>query len=368
MRAYSPVPPEPRRALGPPGVRMPDENHPHARTFMAWPARRRVWRADLAQVRRDVAGLAEVVSRYEPVVMLACEAHVEEVRHACGPRVEVLAVPVDDLWVRDTGPTFVVTAAGLAGVDTNFNGWGRKQIHARDAQVAERVLAHYGLPRIETTLVTEGGNLECDGAGTLLATESAIVNDNRNPGRTREQVEADLRAALGVRKVLWLPGIPGIDITDCHVDTMARFARPGVVLLNKPGRGAGVDRIRLYRRDREILTAVTDADGHRLEVIDVVEPDWDKIGNRGADFLPSYVNYYVLNGAVLVPVFGDRAADRRAAGLLADCYPGREVVPVYIDTLAEGGGGIHCATQQQPVAEMIDSQLIPRVKAPEPGP
>ncbi|MFI5777620.1 agmatine/peptidylarginine deiminase [Nocardia sp. NPDC051570] len=350
MLTCRPVPPgEP--TLAPPGgseVRMLEEIHPHARTFMAWPARRRIWHADLAEVRRDVAGLVEVISRYEPVVVLACPAHLDEVRHVCGPGIEVLAIPVDDLWIRDTGPTFVATEDGLAGVDTNFNGWGRKQIHTRDAQVARQVLAHYGLPRIEAALVTEGGNLECDGRGTLMTTESAIVNGNRNPDRTREQLEADLRAVLGVRKVIWLPGIRGADITDGHVDTMVRFARPGVVLLDKPGPGASADRIRLYHEDCEILEASTDADGHRFEVIDLVEPDWAEIGNRGKEFFASYVNYYVVNGAVLVPVFGDRAADRRAAGLLADCYPGREVVPVYIDTLAEGGGGIHCATQQQP--------------------
>jgi agmatine deiminase len=335
----------------PAGLRMIEEAHPHAQTFMAWPARRRVWGVDLAAVRRDVAELAQVIARFEPVVILACDDQAEHARHACGARVglEVVPIPVDDLWMRDTGPIFVHTGGGLAGVDANFNGWGRKQIHTRDAQVARRVLEHYGIPRIQAPLVTEGGSLEVDGQGMLMTTESAVVNDNRNSGRTRDQLEASLKGLLGVQKVIWFPGIRGADITDAHVDTLARFVRPGKVVLNKPGPGAATEKTRLYRRARDILHASTDAMVRSLDVVDLIEPDWAEIGHRGDDFLPSYINYYVANGAVIAPAFGDRAADRQAAGLLADLYPGREVVQVRIDTLAEGGGGIHCATLQQPV-------------------
>jgi agmatine deiminase len=332
----------------PAGSRMPKEGRLHTRTFMAWPARRRVWNTDLDAVRRDIAGLARTIARFEPVVLLACDDQAEHARRMCGSAVEVMPLPVDDLWVRDTGPLFVHTDDGLAGVDTNFNGWGGKQIHSRDALVARRVLEHYGIPRIEAPLVTEGGALEVDGHGTLLTTESAVVNDNRNPGWTRDQLETNLKDLLGVQKVIWLPGIRGADITDGHVDTLARFARPGTVVLSKPGRDAPAAKTRLYQQSRDILHADTDAAGRHLDIVDVADPGQAEIGHRDEDFAASYLNYYVANDAVIIPAFGDRAADRRAAGLLAELYPGREIAQVRIDTLSEGGGGIHCSTQQQP--------------------
>lgn len=329
-------------------VRMPDEGEPHLRTFMAWPASTGPWGPDLAAVRDDIAGLAGAIARFEPVVLVACPDDAAAARAACGGAVEVLPIPVDDLWMRDTGPTFVRTDSGQAGLDTRFNGWGGKQPHPRDGDVARRLLEHYGIPRIVTPLVTEGGSLEVDGRGTLMATESSIVNDNRNPGRGRDELEAALRDMLGVAKVIWFPGVRGADITDGHIDGLARFAGPGVVVLTRPGPRAEPAELTQYHQARDILAGSTDAAGHGLEVVDLTEPDWAEIGSHGDDFLASYINYYVVNGAVIAPAFGDRAADQGAADVLRDLYPGREVVQVRIDTLAEGGGGIHCATQQQP--------------------
>ncbi|WP_040406263.1 agmatine deiminase family protein [Amycolatopsis nigrescens] len=330
--------------------RMPEEGLPHTRTFMAWPAPSGPWGADLPAVREDIARLAKAIARFEPVVLAAGPDEVETARTACGGSVEVLAVPVDDLWMRDTGPTFVLTGSGLAGVDTNFNGWGGKQSHSQDRQVARRLLEHYGIPRITAPLVTEGGSLEVDGHGTLMATESSIVNVNRNPGRTRDGLETDLKNLLGVQKVIWFPGIRGADITDGHIDGLTRFAGTGTVLLGKPGPGAGPAETGQYQQAREILAASTDATGRTPDIVDLTEPDWAELDSPGDEFLASYINYYVANGAVIAPAFGDRAADQRAAGVLGELYPGREIVGVRIDTLAEGGGGIHCATQQQPAA------------------
>ncbi|HWO61681.1 MAG TPA: agmatine deiminase family protein [Umezawaea sp.] len=261
-----------------------------------------------------------------------------------GGAVEVLPIPVDDLWVRDTGPTFVRTIGGLAGVDNNFTGWGGKQACPEDGRVARRVLEHYGVPRIVAPLVTEGGSLQVDGRGTLMATESSIVNDNRNLARTRAEVEADLKAVLGVTRVIWFPGVRGADITDGHVDGYVRFAGPGTVVLGRPGPSATPDETALYPRTREICVA------HGFDVVDLVAPDHAELGPRGADFLASYINYYLVDGAVVAPAFGDPVADRNAADVLAGLHPGRTVVQVRIDVPAEGGGGIHCATQQQPVA------------------
>ncbi|GAA0622748.1 agmatine deiminase family protein [Kutzneria viridogrisea] len=325
----------------------PAEWEPHARTIMCWPARRRVWGLGLPGVRADLARLARVIARYEPVTMLAGPAQLGRAQRLCGPEVSVLPIPVDDLWARDTCPTFVTGPSGLSGVDFHFNGWGGKQVHREDALVAQRLLAADGLPRIPAPIVAEGGSLEVDGEGTLLATESSLVNDNRNPGRGRAEIEDALKLTLGVRKVIWVPGVRGLDITDCHIDALARFAGPGVVLLDRPADGARPDVwSRAAEQAAEVLRGSTDAAGRPLTVVDLPAAD---PGRRGKDFLPSYTNFALVNGAVIMPRFGDPAADDRAAGILRELHPGREVVAVEIDTLAEGGGGIHCATQHQPV-------------------
>lgn len=332
---------------------MPHEGAPHRRTFLAWPSRTALWDDLLDAVRDDVAGLVRTVAEYEPVALLAAPEDVADAARRVGGAAEVLAVPVDDLWIRDTGPTFVHTPTGPAGIDTRFNGWGGKQdggTVGRDRRVAERLLAHLGVPRVLAPLVTEGGSLEVDGAGTLMVTGSSVLNDNRNPGRSRIGVEAELRDLLGVEQVIWMPGIIGGDITDGHIDGLARFAAPGLVVLNAPSPHADREDVALHRAARDVLAGSTDAAGRALTVVELPEADPRRIGPRGTDFLASYVNYYLVEGAVLVPAFGDPDADDRAAGVLRDVHPGRRVVQVRIDALAEGGGGVHCATQQQPAA------------------
>ncbi len=330
---------------------MSAESQPHLRTFMGWPPAGSVWGRYTGAVRRDVAAVARVIAEYEPVVLLAGPQDAAAARKACGGGVEVVEVPVDDLWLRDSGPVFVTGPDGPAGIDFGFNGWGGKQAHPRDALVARRVLEAFGVPRVVAPVVAEGGSLETDGEGTLLVTESSLVNDNRNPGRTRDEIERVLADLLGVSKVIWLEGVRGEDITDCHVDALARFAAPGTVLLSSPPPGAKPDVwTRVYERARATLEAATDAHGRSLEIVELPEPDPAALGRRGEDFLGCYANYYVANGAVIVPRFGDRRADERAASLLAGLHPGHAVRTVEIHDLAEGGGGIHCATQQQPAA------------------
>ncbi|MEN8651238.1 agmatine deiminase family protein [Streptomyces sp. 21So2-11] len=333
------------------GWRMPPETQQHKRTFMAWPPLDSDWAsADLAEdVQRDIAGIAQRTAEFEPVVLLAAPKEVKAAQRACGAGVEVIPVAVDDLWMRDTGPTFVTGPKGLAGVDLHFNGWGGKQEHERDGRVARTVLTREHVPRIDAPLTAEGGSLEVDGQGTLLVTESSLVNPNRNPGMSRDEIEAALKNLVGATKVIWLKGLRGEDITDYHVDSLARFAENGVVLLSSPPRNTPPDVwTRAYDQARSVLKEATDARGRRLELVDLPEPDPTELGSRGADFLGSYANYYVVNDAVIIPRFGDRKADRNAASIIGELHPGREVVPVEIHTVAEGGGGIHCATQQQP--------------------
>ncbi|MFI6317082.1 agmatine deiminase family protein [Nonomuraea sp. NPDC050556] len=328
------------------GWLMPEETHPHQKTFMSWPTEL-IWKSDTADVRDDIAGIARAIAGFEPVVLLANPKDVKAAQSVCGSEVEVVPIPVDDLWMRDIGPTFVLGGKNLAGVDFNFNGWGGKQAHTRDQDVAAEILAREKVTRIEAPIVAEGGSIEVDGVGTLMATESSLINANRNPGKSRADIEAALRETLGATTFIWVKGVKGKDITDYHIDALARFSEPGVVVIGVPPEDAPQDVwTAAYDQARKVLSQAVDARGKRLELVDLPEPE--DIGRRGDGFLATYVNYYVVNGGVIVPRFGDKKADKDAAAIIGDLYPGREIVQVPVDTLGEGGGGIHCSTQQMP--------------------
>ena len=334
---------------GPPGHRFGAEWEPQARTFMSWPTED-IWGGQIGAVQRDIAGLARAIAGHQAVVLLARPELAAAARGACGSGVEVVPIPVDDLWARDTLPVFVERAGQVTGVDLNFNGWGEKQRpHDADSAAAAALLDRYQLPRTSSTLVAEGGALETDGLGTLLVTESSIVNANRNPGRTRDQLEDELKALLGVEKVIWFAGARGQDITDAHVDCLVRFAAPGIVLLDRSFPGTAPDVwSRSADQARTVLQGATDARGEPLEVVELTQPDPDRITGRGAELVSSYLNFYVANTAVFLPRFGDARADDNASQILREHFPGREIVQVGIDAIAEGGGGIHCATHDQP--------------------
>ncbi|MFI6524199.1 agmatine/peptidylarginine deiminase [Streptomyces uncialis] len=321
----------------------------HTRTFMSWPALSSVWEEDLPYVREDIARIARAVGEYEAVVMMARPAQVKAAQRACGSQVEVVPLAVDDLWARDTVPVFVEEDGEIVGVDLNFNGWGDKQEHPNDALVGRALLRKYRIPRVQAPFVSEGGSFETDGEGTLLITESSIVNDNRNRGKSRETIEAELKEVLGVTKVVWLAGVRGQDITDAHVDSLVRFTAPGVVLLDRAHPSTPRDSwSRSADQAESVLSKAADARGRRFEVIDLPQPDLNRITGEGDDFLATYANFYLANDAVLMPRFGDRKADDRARGILQEHFPERDIVPVGIDTVASGGGGIHCATHDQP--------------------
>lgn len=332
------------------GFEMPLESEPHERTLMQWPVSRAVYdRASLAAVQDSIALIANTISRHEPVAMMVDDRNAADARARLDPAVEIWDIPTDDLWCRDSGPTFVRNAAGaLAVAHIRFNGWGGKQPHGNDALIAERVARRLNLPLLETGLVGEQGGVEHDGAGTLLAHASCWVNPNRNSASEAE-IGARLLTALGGRKMIWAPGIIGKDITDYHIDALARFVGPGKVLIqlgdeidpDDPWSVSGHETLR-------ILQAAQDAHGRPLEIVRLPEP-FD-IRSEQDDFVASYVNYYVCNGAVIAAQFGDRQADAAAKAMLQSLYPGRVVEMLDIDPIGESGGGIHCATQQQPKA------------------
>lgn len=335
------------------GYEMPLESAPHERTFMQWPVSREVYdRRSLRKVQSRIVLIANTICQFEPVVMLAGEDHIDYARRLLDSQVDIWEIPTEDLWCRDSGPTFVKNAEGeLAVAHIQFNGWGNKQVHEHDEWVAERVAARLGMPLLDTGLVGEGGGVEHDGAGTLLATASCWVNDNRNNGN-EDEIGRLLLDALGGKKMLWTPGLKGQDITDFHIDALARFVEPGKVLMQLPALADQGDPFsRAAFETYEILKRQRDANGKELQIVVIPEPTITR--SRNEDFLASYVNYYVCNGAVVCAEFGDARADKKAQNALAGLYPGREIVSLNIDALGEAGGGIHCATQQQPRAGKV---------------
>ena len=328
---------------------MPDEAEPHKRTWMAFGAGRDVWgKKLLAGAQRNLASIARAIAHYEPVTMLVREDQMQLARDLAGPGIELRSCPLDDLWIRDSGPVFVTTAKGdKAAIDFNFNGWGNKQEHGHDALVARQVAVHAGAPLRRTKLVLEGGGVEVDGHGSAIITESCVLNANRNPGLGKAAVEATLKHLLGLTKVIWLPGIAGHDITDGHTDFYARFARPGVVLAAYDPDPKSFDH-EVTRRHLEILRATIDGTGRRLHVEVLQAPSSVREKFDSSGFAAGYLNFYVCNGAVIAPQFGDLKADRAAREALARLYPKRAIVQLDIDAIAAGGGGIHCTTQQEP--------------------
>ncbi|MXR36841.1 agmatine deiminase family protein [Craterilacuibacter sinensis] len=329
--------------------RMPDESAPHRATWMAFGASDAIWGPQLLSPCRDALALiANTIVRYEPVKMLVRQSELAIARQLLNPKVELLSQPLDDLWIRDTGPVFVKNRQGkLAGVDFNFNGWGNKQAYAQDAEVAEFVCAQAGTPVLHSKLVLEGGGIEVDGEGTAIMTESCVLNRNRNPGVSKADCEAELKRLLGIRKIIWLPGIAGRDITDGHTDFYARFAGPGVVVAGLEMDPDSFD-YAVTRAHLKILRAATNAQGRKLRVVEMQGPNSIRPRFDNSEFAAGYINFYVCNGAVIAPQFGDITADNNARDTLRELFPGRDVIQLDIDAIAAGGGGIHCTTQQQP--------------------
>jgi agmatine deiminase len=331
------------------GYFLPEETVPHARTFMQWPVNRAVHddAGFLAILQQTIARIANTISEFEPVVMLMDASHEKAARRFLSARVAIWDIATDDLWCRDSGPAFVIDGkGGIALTQFNFNGWGAKQVHENDGAIAMRVAARLGLPVFDNGLVGEAGGVEQDGEGTLIAHASSWVNANRNAG-PKEEVEALLLEALGARKMIWAPGIAGADITDYHIDALARFVKPGEILIQMPQEADPDDPwSRAAFETRDMLAAATDAKGRPLRLVTLPEPARPRV--TAPDFVASYVNYYVCNGAVICAEFGDRETDAEAMRILGALYPGREVVALDIDAVGEVGGGIHCATHEQP--------------------
>ncbi|WP_424211613.1 agmatine deiminase family protein [Streptomyces sp. BI20] len=345
--------PAPRATPAADGYRMPPEWAPHERTWMAWPSPNPTFtdEDELAGARAAWAAVARAVRAHEPVTLVVAPGDADGARALVGPEVEIVERPLDDAWMRDIGPTFVTDGAGrLAAVDWTFNGWGA-QDWARwehDAHIARHVSDLLGTPTYSTPLVNEGGAIHVDGEGTVLLTDTVQLGAGRNPGRTRAEVEAEIHAHLGTTKAIWLPyglvGDYGTYGTQGHVDIVAAFARPGVVLVHSQPDPAHPDHER-GKLIADLLRSETDARGRRLEVVEVPAPTVLQEDGEWVDW--SYINHYLCNDGVILCSFDD-PRDAEAAEIFRRLFPERTVTLVDARTIFAGGGGIHCITQQQP--------------------
>jgi len=326
---------------------MPPEWAPHLRTWMAWPSRADLWGPRLANAKAAYASVANAIARFEPVVMVANEADVPSVRDACGDDVEPVALPIDDSWMRDSGPTFLTNAEGeVAGADWGFNAWGGKfPPWDKDAALAGRILDCVSMRAFKTQFILEGGAIHVDGEGTVLTTEQCLLNPNRNPGLSRADIEAQLKTWLGARTVIWLGEGLENDHTDGHIDDIACFVRPGVVMAATCDDPSDPNHKPLAENLRR-LRAARDAKGRALDIIEMKLPGRREVAGVGR-LASSYVNFYIANGGIIAPSFDD-PLDETAAQILTAAFPGRDVVMVPCLTIIEGGGSIHCITQQQP--------------------
>jgi agmatine deiminase len=330
---------------------MPEEGEPHERTWMAFGATEEIWgRKLIGEVRKNIATVAQAIAKFEPVVVCVRPAELELAKKQFSSlaNIEFVECPLNDLWIRDTGAVYVLNEAGdKAAVDFNFNGWGEKQDFKSDSRVAAMMAGESDVELIETDICLEGGGVEVDGEGTAIITESCVINSNRNPDWTKKDCEEELLATLGIKKVIWLPGVRGADITDGHTDFYARFTSPCVVVAHfDPDKDSPENKLTLWQI--EILQQATDARGKRLKVIPLESPSVVRERFENDDFCAGYINFYVCNKAVIATEFGDPKTDGLAKEKLQDCFPNREIVMLNIDGIAAGGGGIHCATQQEP--------------------
>jgi agmatine deiminase len=325
------------------GYSMPGEFQAHSGCLMAWPTRAELWGEQLDEARRDYAVVANAIADFEPLYMVCCPGQAGQVHQWCGSRVTTVEIPINDSWIRDSGPAFVRNGAGtVAAVGFGFNAWGERwHPYDDDARLSQRIALHFGMPFFAAPFVLEGGSFFVDGEGTVVVTEQCLLNPNRNPTLSRAQIEHRLMEFLGATAVVWLPFGHSLDTgpagTDGHIDGVLQYIAPGRVMLeavadtDSPEHPRGIANLAALR-------ATTDGAGRSIQV-EILDP--------GADAMVSYANHYLANGAVIVPV-ADDDADEPALARLRELHPDREVVGVPGSTIAFGGGGPHCITQQIP--------------------
>ncbi len=329
---------------------MPAEWEKHERTFLEWPVKSSlVWPDNYEEVCEGYSEIAKAISEFEAVTMLVNKDSAAEVKGLCGDRIEYLEIPHNDAWCRDNGPTFIRDEERhLSAINWKFNAWGEKYPHfILDNEVAPKLLKHFKIPYKDVPIVLEGGSIHVDGEGTLLTTKECLLNKNRNPHLTQEQIENEVRQALNVSKIIWLNrGLSG-DETDGHVDNIACFAKPGVVII-QTCEDPGDDNYEITKENLSILENSTDAKGRKPRIIKIPQPPVRYY--QGERLTLSYLNFYFVNQGIILPIFGGDAAetDRKAKEVLGEIFPDRKIVTINGMSIIKEGGNVHCITQQMP--------------------
>ena len=347
------------------GFWMPAEFEAHAGCWMLWPERPDNWRLAGAPAQRSVALVAAAIARFEPVTVGASPAQYARARAQLPARVRVIELSSNDAWMRDVGPSFLVDGrGGLRGVHWQFNAWGGiyRDVE-RDVAVAQKVLELADAARYRAPMINEGGAFHVDGQGTVLVTEQCLLNPNRNPALSRARIEQLLHRYLGTRCAIWLGAGVVDDETGGHVDNLACFTRPGEVALTWC-EDVRDPQYRVSRDALERLTSARDAHGRRLKIHLLPSPGPLSLSAReargiqarrgtrrlraGQRLAASYVNYYLANGALVLPLL-DARTDGAARRALQRVFPRRRIIGVPAREILLGGGNIHCITQQQPM-------------------
>ncbi len=349
------------------GYRMPGEFEKHSGAWMLWPERPDNWRLGAKPAQKAFVEVAKAISRFEPLTMAVSQAQYNNARNLLPGNIRVVEMSNNDSWIRDCGPTFVSNGKAIRAVDWDFNAWGGLLGGLYfpwdlDDLVAQKVAEIERTDRYKAPFVLEGGSIHVDGEGTLLTTRECLLNENRNPDKSQEELEALLSDYLNVSKFIWLNRGIYNDETNGHVDNICCFIRPGVVAL------AWTDdksdpQYEISQENYEILQSVTDAKGRKLEIHKIHQPNPILITreeSEGVDAIQgtlprqegdrlaaSYINFYFCNGGAVVPQFND-SHDQLALETLQKLMPDRKVVGVYAREILLGGGNVHCITQQQP--------------------
>ena len=331
------------------GFRMPPEWSPHSTCYVSWPCKELTWHGHSGKSKAAYAQVIKAINRFEPVTVLATPASIHEAREALGNNLSFVEVELDDSWIRDNGPIFVKDDTGhVALVKFGFNAWGGKfPPWSKDELAPVAIARHLGIRHYVAPMILEGGSISVDGEGTLLTTEQCLLNRNRNPQLSKDQIERVLGDYLGTRKTVWLARGLEDDLTDGHVDGVAVFAGPHLVVVSHT-KDESDPNFSSLEENISRLESATDAKGRSIEVVRIVHPRPRKV--EGLPITPGYTNHYIANGGVIVPTYGI-SEDKIALEALKSVYPGREVVGVSCSYIEIGGGAVHCITQQQPSGE-----------------
>lgn len=331
---------------------MPAEWETHERTFIEWPVKESlVWPDNYEQVVNGYCNVINAIAQFEPVTVIVNDDTYSQAQDKLtGANVSLLNIPHNDAWCRDNGPTFVYDQDNkLAGINWEFNAWGERfSPYDLDNAVAGKILGEIKVPQIDGHIVLEGGSIHVDGQGTLLTTRECLLNKNRNSHLTQEQIEAKIKPLLGVDQIIWLNhGLYG-DETDGHIDNIACFIKPGVVLI-QTCQDPQDPNYQISQENLEILRNSRDALNRQLEIIEIEQPPARYY--KDIRLTLSYLNYYIVNKGIILPVFNEdaKSTDKKAVELLAKLYPDHQIVTVDGMDLIKEGGNVHCITQQMPL-------------------